>query len=172
MYWQYKYYSDITTCTPEGEALYNNNGTVSENKLRVLSRTYPMAVAGTLSSYNFRVELAGLFTMEYLPWVTSSAEYSTSTASSRTSILYYNEELYYSKGVHVQVKYNSVSSGDTIDEDALPDASKVDIICHEHQAIFLTHSNTYTEHTQDISVKVTLTPCVTDNRLICTCSSK
>ena len=35
MYWQFKYYHDITTCTPEGEALYFSNGTVSQAKLRV-----------------------------------------------------------------------------------------------------------------------------------------
>ena len=40
MYWQFKFYNDITTCTPgtEGsstEALYFSNGTVSIAKLTV-----------------------------------------------------------------------------------------------------------------------------------------
>lgn len=28
MYWQFKYYQDITTCTPQGESLYEEDGSV------------------------------------------------------------------------------------------------------------------------------------------------
>ena len=28
MYWQFKYFQDITTCTPQGESLYNDDGSV------------------------------------------------------------------------------------------------------------------------------------------------
>ena len=52
-YWQYKYYADLTTCTPSGESLFNNDGTPATEKLDVLTRPYPSAIAGTLQSYEF-----------------------------------------------------------------------------------------------------------------------
>ena len=54
MYWEFKYYHDITTITPQGETLYSNNDKVSYEKLAILSRTYPQTVAGTIISYNFK----------------------------------------------------------------------------------------------------------------------
>jgi endoglycosylceramidase len=164
MYWQYKYYNDITTCTPEGEALYLNNGTVAQDKLRVLSRSYPEVVAGTLLDYSFHVELSGLFTMNYQPWTASAS----TNPLARISSVYYNEELYYPKGVHVKLSYSD-ANGDAIDEEALPDGTSVEVQCHNHRNVNLIHSASTAETAKDISVKVLLSPCVSSNRLTCTC---
>jgi len=52
-YWQYKYYQDLTTCTPSGESLFNDDGTPAKEKLDILTRPYPAAIAGKLESYAF-----------------------------------------------------------------------------------------------------------------------
>lgn len=100
MYWQFKYFEDLTTCTPLGESLYDGEGAVCQNKLAVLSRTYPQAVAGTLHSYAFDSHTAA-FTMSYTPLATLPAQGSSSDAA--TSEVYFNRELFYPHGVKVQV---------------------------------------------------------------------
>lgn len=66
MYWQFKYFQDITTCTPQGESLYGEDGQPVPHKLAILSRTYPQAVAGALASYEYSVH-NGDFKMDYAP---------------------------------------------------------------------------------------------------------
>lgn len=51
-YWQYKYYDDLTT-TGHGEAFYDADGTLEEEKVRALSRTYAYAIAGLPASSAF-----------------------------------------------------------------------------------------------------------------------
>lgn len=167
MYWQYKYFNDITTCTPEGEALYLNNGTVAQDKLRVLSRTYPEMVAGTLLDYHFHVELTGLFSMNYQPWAGTTS--TSANPLSRVSTVYYNEELYYPKGVHVQLTYSDVVSGKKIDESALPEGTAIHVECFNHRNINLVHTASTAETAKNIAVKVLLSPCVESNRLTCSC---
>lgn len=108
MYWQFKYYNDITTCTPgtEGsstEALYYANGTVSEQKLNVLSRTYPMATAGILNSYNFDT-VTSRFQMNYN--ITESIK--------GTTDIYFNHELHYPHGALVTINGAPVTSDDEV----------------------------------------------------------
>lgn len=190
MYWQFKYYNDITTCTPEGEALYTNDGVPCEHKLRVLSRTYPMAVAGALGEYKFHTgqsaELtapSGMFTMDYEPWAGATSNATTATSLcpvSRTTSVYYNEELYYPKGVQVDIKYRSKQSGGEVER--LPDGATLDVHCDDHQFVSLRHSAAATDSSapasasvaalEDVLVHVTMRPCMSDNRVMCTCSSK
>lgn len=142
MYWQFKYYQDITTCTPQGESMYNEDGTVCMDKLRILSRTYPMVTAGDLKSFEFHLETAR-FTMEYQ---TSSANnnnnaVSDSVAASErdTTTIYVNRDVHYPHGVHVDT---SVSSSD----------SSVSVTCsHTSGLISLKHTGA----DGDVSVKIT-----------------
>lgn len=91
IYWQFKYYEDITTCTPSGESLYNNDGSVCEDKVRILSRTYPQAVAGLIHEYNFNLRTAE-FSLSY-----------TSQPTQGDTVIYYNRQVHYPTGVVVQV---------------------------------------------------------------------
>jgi endoglycosylceramidase len=123
MYWQFKYYEDLTTCTPLGESLYDAAGEVCLDKLQVLSRTYPQAVAGTLHSFHFDVHTAA-FTMEYSPLAVVSEIEGEKDVLGRTSEVYFNRELFYPHGVRVvlegnassviSVKCPSVRSGDSV----------------------------------------------------------
>lgn len=101
MYWQFKYYQDITTITPKGETLYNEDGSVNEDKLRILSRGYPFAVAGVLSEYAYEV-LTGRFSMQYtlLPQGASDKD---SHSDARTTLVYVNKALAYPNGFQVTV---------------------------------------------------------------------
>ena len=79
--------------------MYNADGSVVESKLRVLSRTYPQATAGTLTSYKFDT-ITAHFTMTYIPLKTISLD----DVDARTTIVYFNEELHYAgSGVKVEV---------------------------------------------------------------------
>lgn len=101
MYWQFKYYQDITTCTPEGESLYNADGTVCADKINVLSRSYPQATAGKLVSYHYSVETKK-FDMQYQPW--STADSTTMDGLGQVTEIYVNRDMAYTHGFQVTVK--------------------------------------------------------------------
>ncbi len=102
MYWQFKYYQDITTCTPVGESLYDENGEIVMDKLRVLSRSYPQIVAGAVQSYHFNMETAKFdLTFTPLASVSLSSGATAKEAEPYTSELYVNREIYYPHGVSV-----------------------------------------------------------------------
>jgi endoglycosylceramidase len=86
MYWQFKYYQDITTCTPQGESLYNEDGTPCENKLKVLSRSYPQATAGHLVQYRYNIETQQ-FHMQYEPYSNASV-FNEIGSTGRTTQIY------------------------------------------------------------------------------------
>lgn len=111
MYWQFKYYQDITTCTPEGESLYQEDGSVCQDKLQVLSRTYPQAVAGNIVKYNFEVNTRS-FALEFNPW---AADYfNTVKEEGRKSVIYVNREMSYPHGVRVAITASDSSDASTI----------------------------------------------------------
>jgi len=99
MYWQFKYFEDLTTCTPLGESMYDESGEICTNKLTVLSRTYPQATAGAVISYDFNTHTAE-FNMQYTPRATVS---STDAADSLTTQIYYNSDLFYAHGIKVEL---------------------------------------------------------------------
>eukprot|EP00981_Chlorochromonas_danica_P009322 scaffold2613_cov159-Ochromonas_danica.AAC.9 len=109
MYWQFKYYQDITTCTPQGESLYEDDGDVCEDKLRVLSRTYPQAVAGLIDSYSFDIR-NGKFLMEYEPWLDIGFQEASETG--KVTAIYVNRELVYPHGLSVKL----TSSDDSVEQ--------------------------------------------------------
>ena len=86
MYWQYKNYNDITTQTPF-EGLYFKNGTLDNAKLKVLSRTYAFAIAGTPIKMKFYPE-TGNFDLQLI----------TDLDCSGPTEIYLNEKLYYPGG--------------------------------------------------------------------------
>lgn len=98
MYWEFKYFQDITTITPIGESLYTEDGSVSEHKLRILSRTYPMAIAGSDPEYSFNI-LNGEFSMSYTPLSTVESV----SLVGRTTEIYVNQQLFYPNGVNVEL---------------------------------------------------------------------
>lgn len=97
VYWQFKYYQDLTTCTPEGEGLYNPDGTIVMDKMLILSRTYPQSVSGAVKSHSFD-EITKLFNLEY----TLSPSTTTSTPPPPT-VISYSKEIHYPNGIQVEV---------------------------------------------------------------------
>ena len=173
MYWQFKYYQDLTTSTPVGEALYNNDGTVVQDKLLVLSRTYPMAVAGNIIAYSFYAEAPrlpndhdinrrnGHFELTYQPWLSAAS----ADLTSRTTEIYYNSELYYPYGVHVSFDISESN------QPYVPVVNaNIEVICHSESMILVVHTDKPTYSTS-AEVKVTLTPCLEEHKgtYLCTC---
>jgi endoglycosylceramidase len=92
IYWQFKFYQDITTCC-SGESLYDENGNIYMDKVKSLSRTYPQAVAGNSVEYKFNS-----FNAEF------DMSYTASSSNSNTdTIIYFNYVSYYFQGIAVSV---------------------------------------------------------------------
>jgi len=111
MYWQFKYYQDLTTCTPEGESLYNADGTVCTDKLNVLSRSYPQATAGKLLSYHYSIETKK-FTMEYQPW--SSVDGSSLDGLGTVTEIYVNRDMTFTNGFQVKITSNGPNAASAV----------------------------------------------------------
>ena len=107
IYWQFKYFQDITTCTPVGEGFYDGDGNVYDEKVKVLSRVYPQAVAGTSVSYNFRSQLQH-FDMEFTP-VADISSYRGLAVQGLTSVVYWNRNYHYKTGIIVDVAWKDSS---------------------------------------------------------------
>lgn len=131
--------------------MYNADGTVVESKLRVLSRTFPQFTAGTLKNFKFDTATAH-FAMTYVPLVTLSA----ADKESRTTVIYYNQELHYqNRGVHVEVKLSDAS---VVAEDVFT------VRCSAANQVSIVQTAVFEGETT-----VTLTRCLTEK---CTCSNK
>eukprot|EP00602_Paraphysomonas_sp_CaronLab_P009215 CAMPEP_0185034546 /NCGR_PEP_ID=MMETSP1103-20130426/24526_1 /TAXON_ID=36769 /ORGANISM="Paraphysomonas bandaiensis, Strain Caron Lab Isolate" /LENGTH=479 /DNA_ID=CAMNT_0027571247 /DNA_START=163 /DNA_END=1602 /DNA_ORIENTATION=+ len=141
MYWQFKYYHDITTMNPQRGSLYSDNGQPSVPKLRILSRTYPQAVAGRNPTYSFNNK-NGHFTLTYAPYIGSAED-----SMFRTTEIFYNAELFYPNGVQVEIK----SGGN------------VEVKCGHLNHLYLVHDST-----PDGPIDVSLVPCDL-NDPECTC---
>lgn len=98
MYWQYKYYNDLTTCTPSGESLFNNDGTPATHKLDTLTRPYPGAVAGSIGDYGFDPKTS-IFHLTY----SVSTLGPTATEEARTTVVRLNPAMHYPNGVRVAI---------------------------------------------------------------------
>mmetsp|Transcript_3259 Transcript_3259/g.4487 ORF Transcript_3259/g.4487 Transcript_3259/m.4487 type:complete len:530 (-) Transcript_3259:1604-3193(-) len=150
MYWQFKYFQDITTCTPQGESLYNEDGSVCTDKLMVLSRTYPHSIAGTLLKYSFNSH-TGRFTMSY----SLLTSLSTTNKIINTSEVFVNRELFYKQGLLVTIK------GDL--------ASLVTISCPTALHDYTIKLTQITEATSNDAVEVIITKCLGALGESCTC---
>lgn len=158
MYWQFKYYQDLTTCTPEGESLYNADGTACEDKLLVLSRTYPQATAGSLDNYSYHVE-SKRFNMQFSPY----AAIDGLAADEVTTVIYTNQELAYPKGFHV--KLSSSSSTDPTKVFNVECPSRIDTNIDAHH-LRLVQTAAVVEGT---SINVDIEPCSLLTIGSCTC---
>lgn len=90
-YWQFKKFHDITTANSE-ESLYDGDGRLETAKLKLLSRTYAQAIAGTPVRMDFDSAHA-----------TFELEFNASVTSAPTEI-YLNEAMYYPKGYRTEVE--------------------------------------------------------------------
>ena len=99
MYWQYKYYADLTTCTPSGESLWNNDGTPALDKLAVLTQPYPAAIAGTLDSFEFDDKRANTFVLTYSLLTTLPAD----NTDAATTVVRLNAAMHYPTGLAVSI---------------------------------------------------------------------
>lgn len=106
MYWQYKYYNDITTCTPSGESLFNNDGTPAVKKLETLTRPYPSAVAGTIVDYDFNIK-----TYKFqLSYTVAAANAAKPELEAKTTVIRLNPSSHYPKGVRIIVEGSAAQS--------------------------------------------------------------
>lgn len=153
MYWQFKYYGDITTCTPVGESLYDENGEVVEHKLKVLSRTYPQYIAGSTPEYFFN-PVDGVFKLSYTPL--ASIPSSLKLRSAAVTQIYYNRELYYPHGAKI-----SITSSDGSEP-------SVEVNCGTLTGL-ATLRQTASVASSDVSYSVTISPCSVFNMDTCTC---
>lgn len=96
MYWQYKYFHDITTSTPVGESLFNNDGTPAVEKLSILTRPYPSAIAGSLSSYSFDTKEGLKLSYSLLKKLPSNQE-------AATSVINMNKAMHFPQGLSISV---------------------------------------------------------------------
>jgi endoglycosylceramidase len=121
MYWQFKYYEDLTTCTPVGESLYNADGSVNQHKLTVLSRAYPQATAGKIDSYSYHLETRA-FHFTYKPLDSAAFSLKENNAVARTTTVYLNHEMSYPNGFHLKVKIGDKEisgSSSSLNEDGM-----------------------------------------------------
>ena len=84
--------------------MFDTDGSVNADKLRVLSRSYPQATAGTLLGYKFHSQ-TGAFSMTYRPIMEINEEKGTNE-DELTTIIYLNMPVHYPKGARVIVTTN------------------------------------------------------------------
>jgi endoglycosylceramidase len=167
MYWQFKYFQDITTCTPQGESLYNADGSICAEKLDVLSRTYPQAVAGQLENFEYDVH-SRVFRMHYRllsPEIFAAAE---GTGVGLQTEIYVNRELAYPHGLKVSVSITS-SGGTAVGavgemvEVSCPSSS----LSSSANKVLIVQVQDAPD--SDLLVKVEIVPCNAINMHSCSC---
>ena len=95
MYWQYKFYNDLTTQTPF-EGLYDFRGELITEKLNILSRTYAYAIAGTPQIMKFSPDTS---VFEF--------EYTIDINISKPTEIYLNQKMHYPDGYTVTFNHPS-----------------------------------------------------------------
>ena len=96
VYWQFKYYNDITTIANPGttESFYFNNGTLQSNKVIALSRPYAYAICGNPVYTSFDPKMH-IFDFSFAP---------SYNCSGQSTELYLSEEFYYSNGLDIEIE--------------------------------------------------------------------
>jgi hypothetical protein len=152
IYWQYKYFADITTCTPEGEGFYDENGELYEDKVKVLSRAYPQIIAGQIDNYNF-ADVTRKLKLEYVLVDTSDSSIAHDVES-LTSVVYVNKQYDFKVGAKVTINSNQ---------------DKVDVSCDDYTTNGLIQiiqkSDTIVEANSLLSLEIS--PCILAEA--CTC---
>ncbi|KAJ3444958.1 hypothetical protein M0812_10820 [Anaeramoeba flamelloides] len=93
LYWQYKYYKDITTQSNEAESFFFDDGSLQVEKAKALSRTYAQKVQGMPHGMFFN-PLNSAF----------SFSWKLDTSITKPTVIFLNEKYYYPNGFNV--RYN------------------------------------------------------------------
>lgn len=132
------------------------------DKLKVLSRTYPMATAGTLVSYEFNYHTLD-FNMEYTPLaVLNNGTPGTANGDddkAHTTEIFYNKDTFYTNGINVEVT------------GALATSMKVicpKIIGGSHSIVSIVQTAAITEADTG-NTKVKISACRNPIAALCTC---
>lgn len=89
-YWQLKWYDDFTTADKPGsvESFYNVDGSLQQDKVKALARSYAYATCGVPTKQSFDAT-TGVFSFSYL---------STTLCQGQQTELYLNSDFYYPNG--------------------------------------------------------------------------
>lgn len=90
IYWQYKYFNDLTTSGDASESLFNKDGSLQLDKVKALARTYAHRVAGRPTHHRFRPE-NGYFELSY------EVDCKSPAAPTET-VVFFHEQLWYPRG--------------------------------------------------------------------------
>lgn len=125
----------------------------NSDKLKVLSRSYPQAVAGAVEEYSFNSE-TGRFVMTYSLLSTLPA---SSLSFAATTEVFVNRELFYKQGLKVKV------TGDQ--------ASLLEVRCpvHGENVVQLVQKGDASDSGLSPSVRVTIDKCFSLLGETCTC---
>merc|ERR1712137_355098 len=107
-YWQYKYFQDITTASPDGAESFYINGTLDVPKVTALVRTYAPTIAGTPVQHVFDPETS-IFTLQFNV---------TADTTTQSSEIYYNPQYVYPNGISL-VTNGPVKSSSSIQANGL-----------------------------------------------------
>jgi len=110
MYWQYKYFQDLTTCTPSGESLFDSDGKPSIEKLGILTRPYPSAIAGNLISFDFDDKRANLFVLKYSLLANPALTSSSYDLDNATTVIRFNADMHYPRGLFISIAGSGATS--------------------------------------------------------------
>ncbi len=157
MYWQFKYYQDITTCTPQGESLYQDDGSVCMDKLNVLSRTYPQAVAGNIQEYSYNVQTKD-FELKFNP--VSGDSFTEVGSKGHQSVVYVNKEMTYPHGFEVLIDVDGIENTESFIGVKCPTLTSPNWV-------YLTQNTASTN--ADALVTLTIKPCNPLDGNTCTC---
>lgn len=95
-YWQFKYYSDITTADKPGttESFYFPDGSLQVHKVKALSRTYAQAICGIPIVMKFDSNSA-LFSLDFT--------FQGSDCKGQPTVVFFNQDYYYPNGYSVTI---------------------------------------------------------------------
>ena len=120
-YWNFKSYDDITTAgSPASEGLYNPDGSVQMQKVRVLSRPFASTVAGHPIWSKFD-RGTGIYSLSYNV---------TEHLLNATSEIFINERMHYPRGHEVHISPDGVDAWAA----SLPDDADRIVVKHGHIA--------------------------------------
>ncbi|GKT36552.1 cellulase (glycosyl hydrolase family 5) subfamily protein [Aduncisulcus paluster] len=121
-YWQFKTYHDVTTAAGSGsEGLWSEDGTLFENKLKALSRPFPMKISGELKSFSFDVDTSVL-----------EVYMDPDLSVQLPSVIFTSEDLYYPTGYKVSFDPSGSGTWRTSTE-----TNRIEIYAQTNQAFFV-----------------------------------
>ena len=92
-YWQFKKFGDLTTTAGTGsEGFYNDDGSMQDDKVKTLTRTYMQSTQGVLVSMKFNDTTSNF-----------DATFKVDTSINAPSVLYWNTQYWYPSGISIVV---------------------------------------------------------------------